>query len=234
MIIAICGNIACGKTTFSKQLCKHIGYTYVPQRRSELDFLKDFFQEVPRYFYSTQSSFILNKSIEINDIFQENDNIVIDRSIFEDIHVFAKYWKDNYIIDKREVLLYDKLADYILSQTASPDIYIVCKCDLAVIKERLDNRELRDFESKYPVRYLENLDLIYKNLKFPSNRLVIEVNTEIFDFSNDDNFMCLINEINDIITFNNDNRMYYHYRSRFKWCRVLSLSDYNLKLITKT
>lgn len=50
MIIAVCGNIASGKTTLAHYISNNYGFSYVPHNRSELPFLKDFFEDIPGNF----------------------------------------------------------------------------------------------------------------------------------------------------------------------------------------
>ena len=81
MIIAVCGNILSGKSTLAKSISSIYGYSFIPNKRSELNFLDDFFDNIPERFFATQTSFLLSKAIEIKEESKKNNNIVIDRSM---------------------------------------------------------------------------------------------------------------------------------------------------------
>ena len=107
MIIAVCGNIASGKTTLAHYISNNYGFSYVPHNRIQSYlFLKDFFEDIPEKFLQTQLAFLSNKASQIHTLLKSGKNIVIDRSLEEDIQVFAKLWLDNYSIDERIKKLY--------------------------------------------------------------------------------------------------------------------------------
>ena len=186
MIISVAGNILSGKSTLAKKISSLYDYTYVPAKRNELSFLDDFFDNIPLYFFPTQTSFLISKVLEIESEIKKNHNLVIDRSLYEDVNVFAQLWIDNYDIDEREKTLYKKLSDYIIHSVPQTDIYIYCKCRASTLVERFSKRKRRSFEEKYPKHYLEQLCNKYDNIIFPSDSIVVEVDSEYINF-NDDN-----------------------------------------------
>lgn len=233
MNIAVAGNILSGKTTLAKVISKYFEYQLVPLNRSELNFLDDFFLDVPRYFLPTQTSFLLNKSLEINEKSSHNCNLIIDRSLYEDIHVFAQLWIDNYDIDSREEILYNKLASYILKQTSDIDIYLVCRCSIETLKKRFSERTHRSFENKYPKNYIEQLNALYNNLTFPKHSMVIEINTDMINLLEENSIILLISEINKIIDSHNLLKEKCDYKSDFNWCKIISFGNKRLEHIEK-
>ncbi len=186
MIISVAGNISSGKTTLAKKICSLYGYTYIPAKRPELDFLEAFFGNIEENFFATQTSFLVTKVLEINEKRNSGENLVIDRSLYEDINIFARYWMENYGIDEKEKTLYKKLSDYLISTVPTPDIYIICRCNLETTLERYGSRGQRKFEEFYPEDYIQNLSRQYEELEFPQNNLSIEVRTDMVDVRSDD------------------------------------------------
>ena len=86
MIIAVCGNIASGKSTLAHYISNNYGFSYIPHNRSELPFLKDFFEDIPEKFLQTQLAFLSNKASQINTLLKSGKNIVIYR-----LSQFAKW-----------------------------------------------------------------------------------------------------------------------------------------------
>ena len=184
MIISISGNIASGKTTLAKKICSLYSFEYVPSKKEEYQFLDDFYENVPRYFLSTQSCFLINKASEICDRVKNHQNIVIDRSIHEDIHIFARYWMDRYDIDEREKSLYMRIASYITKTIPESDAYVYCQCSPKVSLKRISLRAPRSFESNFPQNFIHDLYDCYSFFRFPSTS-VFECNSERNDFSDD-------------------------------------------------
>lgn len=199
MIISVAGNISSGKTTLAKKISSLYNFTYVPHKRNELSFLDDFFYNIPKFFFATQTSFLVNKITEIDEKIK-NNNIVIDRSLYEDIHIFAQLWMDNYPIDEKEKTLYKDLANYLISTIPQTDVYIFCNCDKQTQLERFNKRKKRTFEKKYPNDYLQQLCDKYESIIFPSNAVVVEVDTKNLDVRDDNtviNIMsCIFHHIN--------------------------------------
>lgn len=206
MIISVAGNILSGKSTLAKKISSLYGYTYVPVKRNELSFLDNFFDNIPLYFFPTQTSFLISKVLEIDSEIKKNRNLVIDRSLFEDVNIFAQLWIDNYDIDQREKTLYKKLSDYIIHSVPQTDIYIYCKCKESTLFERFSKRKRRSFEEKYPEDYLHQLCKKYDNIDFPSDSIVIEVDSEYIDFNNDNEVIKLMSFIEKHINTVEENR----------------------------
>ena len=186
MIISVVGNILSGKSTLAKKISDMYGFSYVPSKRNELFFLDDFFENIPEFFFPTQTSFLVSKILEIEEETKQNNNIIIDRSVLEDVDVFAQLWMDNYNISDRDKMLYKKLSNYMVQTIPSTDVYIFCKCKRSTLIERFNNRLRRSFENKYPANYIEQLCERYDKLELPEGALVIEVDCDEMDVRKDE------------------------------------------------
>ncbi len=185
MIISVAGNTCSGKTTLAKKISALYGFTYIPYKRSELNFLDVFFQNIPAHFLATQTAFLINKITEIKENSRKN-NLVIDRSLFEDIRIFAQLWMDNYPIDEKEKILYQDLADYLLTTIPRTDVYLFCRCEEETVLERFASRERRPFENRYPSDYIQKLCRKYDTIRFPDDAIVVELDAKHLDFRNDE------------------------------------------------
>lgn len=206
MIISVAGNISSGKTTLARKISSLYNFTYIPYKRTELSFLDDFFQNIPKSFFATQTSFLVNKVTEINEK-RKSSNLVIDRSLFEDIHIFAQLWMDIYSIDEKEKMLYKNLADYLISTIPQTDIYIFCNCDRETQIERFKQRTKRTFENKYPADYLEQLCAKYESIVFPDDAVVIEIDTKNLDIRDDDTVCNIMSSILYYVNYEQTNQL---------------------------
>ena len=206
MIIAITGNVGSGKSTLAHYISKNYNFVYVPNKRLEISFLDDFFKDIEGKFFPAQVSFLISKAIEIQELVSYQANIVIDRSLLEDIEVFARLWIENKNIDANISKLYHFTAEFIKEAIPAPDVYIVCKCPSDVSVARLSKRPRRSFEELYPPNYIEMLDRYYSELSLGENVPYVEIDTVYYDFT-DESTLELI--CNDIFNHINNNRDYY-------------------------
>lgn len=183
MIIAVSGNVGSGKTTVAKYLSENYSFQYVPNHRFEFNFIDDFFEDIEGKFFPAQVSFLISKAIEIQHLSNINANIVVDRSLLEDIKVFARLWIENREIDEKIVQLYNETAHFILSSIPRPDLYLVCKCSAEISSKRISKRVARSFESKYPPNHIHLLEKYYSELSFDEDVPYVVIDSEFYDFS---------------------------------------------------
>ncbi len=186
MLIAVSGNIGSGKTTLARFLCKKYELRYVPCERLEFGFLDGFFKDIEGTFLPTQLSFLISKAAELQKLLHSQKSIVLDRSLLEDIAVFARLWIENRDIDKKIVELYQYTANFIYQSLPEPDLYIFCRCPAYISRQRIARRPPRDFEAQYPHHHVELLAQYYEELILSLNAPCVEIDTELYDFTIDE------------------------------------------------
>ena len=183
MLIAVAGNIGSGKTTLAKFIAANYDFSYVPNHRFEFDFIDSFFEDISGMFLPAQLSFLMSKAIEIQQLTEQRKNVVVDRSVIEDIHVFARLWIENKEIDEKIVELYRYTSEFIRQSLPSPDLYIHCVCPAEVSQRRIAGRARRSFEEKYPPGHVQMLEKYYSELEFEEGVPYVRIDTERYDFT---------------------------------------------------
>jgi len=177
--IAVSGNLGSGKSTLARIVAENFGFRYIPQRKTEFDLLAKFFKRPSRWFLDTQLTFLINKATEIQEALDKNYNIVVDRSIHEDINVFAKYWTSKYKIDIKATSLYKLSALYITSRLPKPDLIFFCEAGRALCEERIKNRRDRQYQTLYPKKHILELHNLYEDwLKQIKDIPIVKIDTE--------------------------------------------------------
>ena len=183
MLVAISGNIGSGKTTLANFLSNCYGFSYIPNRRFEFEFIDDFFNDIEKYFFPAQVSFLLSKAIEIQENFANRRNMVVDRSLLEDADVFARLWVENRNIEPRIAELYRITYEFIIRAVPAPDLYIVCRCPAEICLKRVEKRPQRKYEKSYPLNHISKLEEYYAKLTFEDQVPRVEIDTMYYDFS---------------------------------------------------
>src|SRR5690606_27631316 len=93
-----------------------------------------------RWAFETQIAFLTFKGNEIRDALNRGIRIIVDRSLEEDIFVFAKHFRDTGELSERGHQTYSAVAEQYLSLLPRPDLLIHCRCDASTALRRIAER----------------------------------------------------------------------------------------------
>ncbi|HEX9648928.1 MAG TPA: deoxynucleoside kinase [Cyclobacteriaceae bacterium] len=190
MHIAVSGNIGSGKTTLTERLCRHYGWTPHFESVDNNPYLKDFYEDMPRWAFHLQIYFLNTRFNQIKDI-QANENTVVqDRTIYEDAFIFAAYLNEAGHISERDYKSYLDIFKSMIDFVNPPDLLIYLRADIPKLVNQIQKRG-RDFEYAMRLDYLRNLNTYYENWikQYDLGKLLIlDVNqldfvTNVEDFS---------------------------------------------------
>ena len=88
--------------------------------------------------------------------------MVQDRTIFEDVEIFATALHEMKLINDRDWRTYKGFYESIVASIQPPDLMIYCRCSLQTIRQRIKLRG-RPMEQDIPLSYLKRLDRLYQN-----------------------------------------------------------------------
>lgn len=184
--ICIAGSIGSGKSTLALNLSNLLGWSYLPTHLRSINYLKDLFKNPVKWAFETQSSFLIEKSMQVSNDFKYGKNIILDRSIYEDIDIFAKYFFDKGFIDQRSWKTYLEIAKYIISQLPVPDAIIYTYCSIENIKLRNGSR-LKKLNFNHDDNYLVEIYKHYESWERGFNKTpVYKVNSDKFNLKDID------------------------------------------------
>ena len=89
MHIAIAGNIGSGKTTLTKMLAAHYGWTPRFESVDYNPYLADFYEDMERWSFNLQVYFLNKRFKDVVDISKCDDVIIQDMTKYEDARIFA-------------------------------------------------------------------------------------------------------------------------------------------------
>ncbi len=89
MHIGIAGNIGCGKTTLTRMLAKHYGWTPKYESVTYNPYLEDYYKDIPRWSYNLETYFLAQRFKDVLEISKSKDVIIQDRTLYEGVYIFV-------------------------------------------------------------------------------------------------------------------------------------------------
>jgi len=176
MHIAIAGNIGSGKTTLTKMLAAHYGWTPKFESVDFNPYLSDFYEDMARWSFNLQIYFLNKRFKEIVDFAGSDDIIIQDRTIYEDACIFAPNLQDMGLMSSRDFESYTELFDLMMSLVKMPDLLIYLKSGIPNLISQIQKRG-REYEKSIRIDYLSGLNDKYEKWirEYKGNILVIDV-----------------------------------------------------------
>lgn len=162
MHIAIAGNIGAGKTTLTQKLAHHFEWLAFTEPVEQNPYLKDFYEDMPRWAFHLQVFFLSSRFKQVLHIHKNRKNIIQDRSIYEDAHIFANNLYTSGLMSVREYDNYRQLFDAMISLIEPPDLLVYLRADLPKLMSQIVKRG-RDYEKNISQEYLVGLNEHYEN-----------------------------------------------------------------------
>ena len=161
MHIAIAGNIGAGKTTLTKLLARH--YNWKPHYESvdENPYLDDFYGEMERWSFNLQVYFLNSRFSQILELRKSGKNIIQDRTIYEDAHIFAPNLHAMGLMTNRDYHNYNSLFELMEKLVTPPDLLIYLRADISTLVSQIHKRG-REYENSISIDYLSRLNERYK------------------------------------------------------------------------
>ncbi len=162
MHIAIAGNIGAGKTTLTTLLSKHYKWEAHFESVDENPYLDDFYKEMERWSFNLQVYFLNTRFRQILELRRTGKNIVQDRTIYEDAHIFAPNLHAMGLMSNRDFNNYSSLFELMENLISPPDLLIYLRADISTLVRQIHKRG-RDYENTISIDYLSKLNDRYEN-----------------------------------------------------------------------
>lgn len=161
MHVAIAGNIGAGKTTLTKLLAKH--YKWEAQLEDVVDnpYLDDFYNQMERWSFNLQVYFLNSRFRQVAQIRESGKDIIQDRTIYEDAHIFAPNLHAMGLMTNRDFENYRSLFNLMESFVQGPDLLIYLRSSISNLVSQIHKRG-RDYENSISIDYLSRLNERYE------------------------------------------------------------------------
>ena len=161
MHIAIAGNIGAGKTSLTDLLSKHYKWQGHFEEVVENPYLNDFYHQMERWSFNLQIYFLNSRFGQLIEIQKSGENVIQDRSIYEDVHIFAPNLHAMGLLSQRDYQNYKSLFELMENMVTGPDLMIYLRSSIPNLVGNIHKRG-REFENSISIDYLSSLNERYE------------------------------------------------------------------------
>ncbi|MDC0034202.1 MAG: deoxynucleoside kinase [Cryomorphaceae bacterium MED-G11] len=182
MRIAIAGNIGAGKTSLTKQLSKSLKYKPYYEDVIANPYLDDFYNHMERWSFNLQIYFLNSRFKQLVTIDSIKQNVIQDRTIYEDAFIFAPNLNAMGLMTQRDYDNYLALFDTMLNLVKPPDLLVYLQSSIPSLVNKIHKRG-RDYEKTISIEYLSRLNERYEAWisNYNSGKL-LKINVDDLDF----------------------------------------------------
>lgn len=182
MHIGIAGNIGSGKTTLTRMLSQHYGWTPKYEAVTYNPYLEDYYKDIQRWSYNLETYFLAQRFQDLLEIAKSDEVIIQDRTILEGVHIFVANNKAMGNLSDRDFETYMQLFNLMMSMVREPDLLIYLKSSVPTLVSQIQKRG-RDYEKSISIEYLSNLNDRYDEWigNYKGKVLIIEADNLDFE-----------------------------------------------------
>ena len=183
MHIGIAGNIGSGKTTLTRMLAEHYGWTPKYESVTYNPYLEDYYRDIPRWSYNLETYFLAQRFKDLLEISKSDDVVIQDRTILEGVHIFVDNNREMGNLSERDYDTYMQIFSLMMSMVSLPDLLIYLRSSVSHLVSQIQKRG-RDYEQSMSLDYLGGLNEKYEKwIEGYKGKLLI-IDADMLDFEN--------------------------------------------------
>lgn len=183
MHIGIAGNIGSGKTTLTRMLSEHYGWTPKYEAVTYNPYLEDYYKDIKRWSFNLEVYFLQQRFKDVLEIASSDDVIIQDRTIFEGVYIFVANNKSMGNLSDRDYETYMDLFKLMMSLVKAPDLLIYLRSSVPHLVSQIQKRG-REYEKSIELDYLEGLNNRYEQWISEYRGRVLVIDADGLDFQN--------------------------------------------------
>lgn len=182
MHIGVAGNIGCGKTTLTRMLSEHYGWTPQFEAVAYNPYLEDYYKDIPRWSFNLEVYFLAQRFKDVLEIAKSDNTIIQDRTLFEGVEIFVANNYEMGNLSERDYRTYMELFELMVRLVGTPDLLIYIRASIPHLVSQIRRRG-REYEQSISIEYLQGLNERYEKWisEYKGNLLII--NGDDLDFA---------------------------------------------------
>ncbi|MBA8760902.1 deoxynucleoside kinase [Staphylococcus coagulans] len=201
-IITIAGTVGVGKSSLTQALAEKLNFRTSYENVENNPYLDKFYQDFNRWSFHLQIYFLAERFKEQKRMFEYGGGFVQDRSIYEDVDIFAKMHEEQGTMSEEDFQTYSNLfeAMVLTPYFPKPDVLIYLESDYDTVIERIQTRG-RQMEIKTDPEYWKMLFKRYDDWINQFNACpVVRVNIKEYDlYENPESIDIVLKKIEHVI-----------------------------------
>jgi len=199
--VGLAGNIGVGKTTFTQMISKRLNWTPYFESVDDNPYLQDFYEDMSRWSFNLQIYFLHKRFQSHREMVQSSQGVIQDRTIYEDVEIFARNLYKMGLMDQRDWTNYNHLFQVMTSYLRKPDLIVYLKATTDTLLNRIKGRS-RDFEKTIDPEYLHSLNIAYNHWVAQIEDIpVMVVETDTFNiFKDEEELNAIIRKMKEILS----------------------------------
>ncbi len=179
--MGICGNIGAGKSTLIEVLKKEVGYTPIYEVVEGNPYLSDFYEDMKKWAFHSQLFFLIKRFDFLKRVDSRKGVTLEDRTITEDVEIFAKNLHEMGYISDRDWATYLELFKTFSDHLPQPAGFVYLKASVSTLIAHVKRRG-RKFENDISRDYLERLNFLYEDWNKSLNSPILTIDCDSIDF----------------------------------------------------
>lgn len=185
--VSIAGNIGVGKSTLTTLLGEVFNWQMFFEPVINNPYLEDYYQDMKRWSFHLQVYFLSQRFEVQKRILDKPASAVQDRTIYEDVEIFAPVLHRRGCMDNRDYENYREVFRNMASFLTPPDLIIYLHAKPKTVLQRINSRG-RNCESDIPLDFLQDLHEAYEDWieRAPALCPVRIIDTEVVNLRDDE------------------------------------------------
>ncbi len=159
-LVLVAGNIGAGKTSLTERIGARLGWWTGYESVVDNPYLSDFYTDMRAWSFHLQIFFLGHRTDQYMTASRDVRSAILDRSIYEDAHIFARALHHMGNLAERDYLAYRHLYEIVVRGLPRPDMLIYLQAPVQVLMDRIRKRA-RNMETGITPEYLTLLDSFY-------------------------------------------------------------------------
>ena len=183
--ILITGSTGAGKTTLAEIISKHFGWEAYYESVADNPYLDDFYRDMHRWSFNLQVYFLHHRFSSQVAIKLNSSGVIQDRTIYEDVEIFARNLYEMKFMTDRDWKTYKDLFTNMVQFLRKPDLIIYLRASTDTLLSRVKNRD-RAFEKSISPEYIHSLNVSYDRwIKKCNDQKVLIIESDGFNVFKD-------------------------------------------------
>ena len=132
-LVLVAGNIGAGKTSLTERLAARLNWSADYESVADNPYLSDFYGDMRAWSFHLQIFFLGHRAAQHRQLALDPRSAIIDRSIYEDAHIFARALHEMGNLSERDYTSYLRLYNLIVESLPAPALLIYLRAPVEVL-----------------------------------------------------------------------------------------------------